>query len=130
MRGRWSNREKQSFGGVPIGEYICDKFPELKIIREGQTTFAHEIAGKEPQRLSRMAAPMVIQDFPEAISYGGCNLCRRDRYQSSCLTERKRLTYHMPGTELRRGRFCSWVTDGASPFNLEGPDNRLINNRM
>ncbi|KAI1714364.1 hypothetical protein DdX_08458 [Ditylenchus destructor] len=37
--------------------------------------------------------------FPEAINPGRIDLCRRDRYQSSCLIETKRLTYHTPGSE-------------------------------
>ncbi|KAI1700717.1 hypothetical protein DdX_16526 [Ditylenchus destructor] len=39
--------------------------------------------------------------FPEAINPGIRKCCRRDRYQSSCLAERRRLTYHTPRTELR-----------------------------
>ncbi|KAI1701699.1 alpha amylase, catalytic domain-containing protein [Ditylenchus destructor] len=40
--------------------------------------------------------------FPEAISPDWLICPNRDRYQSSCLTETKRLTYHTPGSERRR----------------------------
>ncbi|KAI1726261.1 hypothetical protein DdX_02970 [Ditylenchus destructor] len=40
--------------------------------------------------------------FPKAINPGSRKSCRRDRYQSSCLAETKRLTYHTPGSEYRR----------------------------
>ncbi|KAI1703184.1 hypothetical protein Ddc_16655 [Ditylenchus destructor] len=39
--------------------------------------------------------------FPEAINPGIRKSCRRDRYQSLRLTERKRLVYHTPGSERR-----------------------------
>ncbi|KAI1702844.1 sodium:neurotransmitter symporter family domain-containing protein [Ditylenchus destructor] len=39
--------------------------------------------------------------FPEAISSGNRKITRRNRYQSSCLAETKRLTYHTPGSEPR-----------------------------
>ncbi|KAI1712801.1 hypothetical protein DdX_09428 [Ditylenchus destructor] len=42
-----------------------------------------------------------IQDFPEAINPGNRKSTRRNRYQSTWLTEWKRLTYHMPGSEPR-----------------------------
>ncbi|KAI1698336.1 hypothetical protein DdX_17968 [Ditylenchus destructor] len=40
--------------------------------------------------------------FPEAINPGRSNLCRRDRYQSTPLTETKRLTCYTARSELRR----------------------------
>ncbi|KAI1725888.1 hypothetical protein DdX_02574 [Ditylenchus destructor] len=54
------------------------------------------------QRLRRMAAPLFIQDFPESINPGTRKCSQRDRYQSTQLVERKRLTYHTPGSEPRR----------------------------
>ncbi|KAI1709911.1 hypothetical protein Ddc_13674 [Ditylenchus destructor] len=39
--------------------------------------------------------------LPEAVTPGRIDLCRPDRYQSPCLTERKRLVYHTPGSERR-----------------------------
>ncbi|KAI1701428.1 hypothetical protein DdX_16107 [Ditylenchus destructor] len=50
--------------------------------------------------------------LPETISSGASKSCRRDRYQSSWLAERKRLVYHTPGSELRSKKglfkpFCS-----------------------
>ncbi|KAI1731483.1 hypothetical protein Ddc_00304 [Ditylenchus destructor] len=36
--------------------------------------------------------------FPEAINPGRIDLCRRNRYQSTPLIERKRLVYHTPGS--------------------------------
>ncbi|KAI1719410.1 hsp70 protein [Ditylenchus destructor] len=37
--------------------------------------------------------------LPEAVTPDRIDLCRPDRYQSPCLTERKRLVYHTPGSE-------------------------------
>ncbi|KAI1700785.1 hypothetical protein Ddc_17934 [Ditylenchus destructor] len=39
--------------------------------------------------------------LPEAVTPDRSNISRRDRYQSLCLIERKRLVYHTPGSELR-----------------------------
>ncbi|KAI1723440.1 hypothetical protein DdX_03600 [Ditylenchus destructor] len=46
--------------------------------------------------------------FPAAINPGRIDLCRGDRYQSSCLAETKRLTYHTPGSE-RRSETCPFT---------------------
>ncbi|KAI1728896.1 hypothetical protein DdX_01105 [Ditylenchus destructor] len=70
-----------------------------------------------PPRLRRLAAPLVIQDFPEAINLGTRKSCRRDRYQSTPLAETKRLTiFRISGSH--KSRYSQILSARPVPFVL------------
>ncbi|KAI1710045.1 hypothetical protein Ddc_13644 [Ditylenchus destructor] len=65
--------------------------------------------------------------LPEAITPGRIDLCRRDRYQSLRLTERKRLAYHTPKSERL---LESWPWSKSGIFRIAGGHNSRQNRSL
>ncbi|KAI1695514.1 alpha-kinase family domain-containing protein [Ditylenchus destructor] len=110
------------FGGTNLGldgmkssfnHHVCNKFCAAMELKPPGLTASSTKQWLQMQIDCPAASPHGDAhghpEFPEAINPGRIDLCRRYRYQSSCLTETKRLTYHTPGSECRLERKISWM---------------------
>ncbi|KAI1699912.1 lipase (class 2) domain-containing protein [Ditylenchus destructor] len=105
---RPGNRKNPIFGETGTNRLVSPRGSDWCITRPDPSAYWKVSLGPDP-------------GLPEAVTPGRIDLCRGDRYQSSCLTERKRLVYHTPGSERL---LKSWYIagHGKTPINLEGPD--------
>ncbi|KAI1690799.1 hypothetical protein DdX_22294 [Ditylenchus destructor] len=97
--GSHKSRQRQSLSARPVPIVLAGREEAIGVSHARIRAAQNELA------LGQTCQFPGFGQFPEAISSGRSNLCRRDWYQSSWLAERKRLVYHTPGSERRSETF-------------------------